>query len=52
MSNTHAGCVSLTVPSHPVGKHGWRREGGDRRIRQSEGTVRTLATFVVNNNVI
>lgn len=43
---------ALTVPSHPVEKHGWRREGGDRRVRHTEGTVKTLATYSVNNNVI
>ena len=42
-----------TVPSHPVGKHGWRIEGWDRRIRHTEGTVEICATFSVKNlNVI
>lgn len=39
----------LTVPSHPVGERGWRREGGDRRVRH---TVKTLATYSVNKDVI
>lgn len=29
----------LTVPSHPVGERGWRREGGDRRVRHTSENI-------------
>lgn len=44
----HAGSKS-TVPSHPVGEHGWRGEDGDRRIRHTERTLK--ATYRTNDDV-